>query len=256
MVLEALRSMEYRGYDSWGIAYTATGDAGQVLKGVGRVVVGAAGDAEATSAIGHTRWATHGEVCERNAHPHLGSEGRIAVVHNGIIENADELREELGRDCVFASETDSELMAHLVGRHVAAGGNLESAVDRAFVSIEGNNAFVVLDRATGEIVVVTRRLPIRLGRVGDALVLASDPAALAGVVETTTALPDNTAVSLGTPDGSSDSALRLLASGKAIAVPARRAVSSEGPGESMRAEIADLCETLRRDHRRPLEALA
>jgi glutamine---fructose-6-phosphate transaminase (isomerizing) len=246
MVLEALRSMEYRGYDSWGVAYQAAGEPSRVIKGVGRVAVDAAGDARATSAIGHTRWATHGGVCERNAHPHLGAEGRVAVVHNGIIENADALRADLVPAGGFASDTDSELMAHLVERHLGDNGALTSAVDRAFSLIEGNNAFVVLDRVTGEIAVVTRRLPIRLSRAGDALVLASDPAALAGVVTTTVAVPDNTAVSLGTPAGSSEDALRLLASGKPIAVPDRRVANEGGPAASIRAEIAEQPAVLRR----------
>lgn len=246
MVLEALRSMEYRGYDSWGVAYVNGSLPGAVIKGVGRVSVDAAGDASATSAIGHTRWATHGGVCERNAHPHLGPKERVAVVHNGIIENADGLRADLASDAGFASETDSELMAHLVERHLGDHGALTSAVDRAFSYIEGNNAFVVLDRVTGEIVVVTRRLPIRLSRAGDALVLASDPAALAGVVTTTVAVPDNTAVSLGTPAGSSEDALRLLASGKPIAVPDRRVANEGGPAASIRAEIAEQPSVLRR----------
>jgi glucosamine--fructose-6-phosphate aminotransferase (isomerizing) len=246
MVLEALRSMEYRGYDSWGVAYVTPGTPGKVIKGVGRVVIDAAGDARASSAIGHTRWATHGEVSERNAHPHLGSSGRIAVVHNGIIEPVDALRADVRSGTPLASDTDSELMAHLVERYLGDQGALTSAVDRAFSLIEGNNAFVVLDRDSGEIVVVTRRLPIRLSRAGDALVLASDPAALAGVVTTTVAVPDNTAVSLGAPNGSAEDALRLLATGRPIAVPDRRIAHEGGPGTSMRAEIAEQPALLRR----------
>ncbi|HEV2127315.1 MAG TPA: hypothetical protein VGR22_01710, partial [Thermomicrobiales bacterium] len=245
VVLEALRSMEYRGYDSWGVAFTVGDQPGEVIKAVGRVEVGAAADSEATAAIGHTRWATHGEVCERNAHPHLGCGGRIAVVHNGIIENVDGLRGELD-DLLLASDTDSEIMAHLVSRNVGLGQSLREVVQIAFSSIEGNNAFVVLDRATGEVVVVTRRLPIRLSRHDRGVVLASDPAALSGMVETAVALPDDTAVSLGTPTRVAEGIDRLIAGGRRIAVPDRGERIKGGPGASMRAEITEQPSVLRR----------
>lgn len=246
VVLEALRSMEYRGYDSWGTAFRMNGDPGRVIRRVGRVEVDAADDAVATSAIGHTRWATHGAVCERNAHPHLGLGGRIAVVHNGIVENADRLRQDLAGAVALESDTDSELMAHLVARHLRGDLPLREAVGVAFTSIEGNNAFVVLDRATGEIVVVASRLPIRLARTGDALVLASDPAALSGIVQSTIALPDDIAVSLGTPEHPSAQALELLDAGKATVVPAARSTTSGRPGASMRREIGEQPEVLLR----------
>ncbi|HEV2128790.1 MAG TPA: glutamine--fructose-6-phosphate transaminase (isomerizing) [Thermomicrobiales bacterium] len=245
VVLEALRSMEYRGYDSWGVAYTTGEQPGGIIKAVGRVEVGAAAGAEATAAIGHTRWATHGEVCERNAHPHLSCGGRIAVVHNGIIENADELRAGL-EDVLLASDTDSEIMAHLVAHNVGRSHSLTEAVQTAFSSIEGNNAFVVLDRATGEVVVVTRRLPIRLSRHDDGVVLASDPAALAGMVETAIALPDDTAVSLGTPTHVAEAVVRLIAEGRGVPVPDRGERIEGGPGISMRSEIAEQPAVLRR----------
>jgi len=246
VVLGALRSMEYRGYDSWGTAFSLNGEARGVVKRVGRVDVGAVNDTMATAAVGHTRWATHGEVCERNAHPHLDHGGRIAVVHNGIIENADRLRAELDGGTHLLSDTDSELMVHLVSERLRRGVALTEAVQEAFLLMEGNNAFVVLDLYSGEIVVVARRLPIRLAQAERALILASDSAALAGVVDTTIALPDDVAVTLGTPLKPSAAALDLLRHGKRIAVPAGRNVFGAGPGAAMRAEIAEQPDVMRR----------
>ncbi|HID88537.1 MAG TPA: glutamine--fructose-6-phosphate transaminase (isomerizing) [Anaerolineae bacterium] len=107
--------------------------------------------------IGHTRWATHGEPCERNAHPHLGPAGGVAVVHNGIIENFRTLREELeaeGR--TFASDTDTEVVVHLVEGYLAGGADLETAVRRALERIQGANAFLFLSRRHPDRIVAAR----------------------------------------------------------------------------------------------------
>lgn len=246
VVLTALQSMEYRGYDSWGVAYTLDGKRGEVVKRVGRVAVDALNGAKATSAIGHTRWATHGEVCDRNAHPHTGCEGRLALVHNGIIENAESIRNLLDSSHHVHSDTDSELMVHLVETFFVAGQTLCDSVQAAFDRIEGNNAFVAFDRETEEIVVVTRRLPIRLSDVQGALVLASDPAALAGVAAHTIPVPDGRAVSLGTPGRPSSDVLKLLAESPRLAVAARRLAPQSRPGSSMRSEIEEQPELLLR----------
>ena len=149
IVLDGLKRLEYRGYDSAGLALVqADGTIGvrrEVGKLAGLVELVAAEPVSGQIGIGHTRWATHGEPCRRNAHPHVGITGEVAAVHNGIIENFLSLRQELeaeGRR--FTSETDSEVVVHLVEAHMAGGADLETAVRKALTHIKGANAFVFL----------------------------------------------------------------------------------------------------------------
>ncbi len=148
VVLGGLRRLEYRGYDSAGIA---------VMNGGGidiRRDVGKLGNLEALLrgspltghlAIGHTRWATHGAPSQRNAHPHLGMEGRVVLVHNGIVENYQSLREELAAEGVaFRSETDTEVIVQMVERYTAAGLSLEEAARQTLSRLEGGNAVVLM----------------------------------------------------------------------------------------------------------------
>ena len=116
VILDCLKRLDYRGYDSAGVALLEK-DELKVFKEVGEIEVleKKIPNIDATSGIGHTRWATHGEVSRRNAHPHLSCNGKIAVVHNGIIENFKKLREELEqRGHKFKSDTDTEVIAHLI----------------------------------------------------------------------------------------------------------------------------------------------
>ena len=187
VVLEGLRRLEYRGYDSSGVA-VLTPDGGLVMeKRAGRIenldkalaVEHPAGIA-GTTAIGHTRWATHGAPTDRNAHPHLDAAGSVAVIHNGIIENFSPLRAELEAAGVeLASETDSEVVAHLLARALpAAGGDLAGALRQVCRRLEGAFTLVVAHRdAPGRLVAARRNSPLVLGVGAGETFLASDVAA-------------------------------------------------------------------------------
>ncbi|HEY4461445.1 MAG TPA: glutamine--fructose-6-phosphate transaminase (isomerizing), partial [Streptosporangiaceae bacterium] len=182
VLLEGLHRLEYRGYDSAGLAVLYRGRL-QVTKTAGRVAdlrdrVNDRG--RATAGIGHTRWATHGEPNETNAHPHMDAEGTIAVVHNGIIENAEQLRDQLTAAGVpLASETDTEALAHLIAAEARDGGTLEDAVRRALRRVEGTYGLLVMDvRHPDELVVARNGSPIVLGIGENEMFIASDVAAL------------------------------------------------------------------------------
>ncbi|MDT4932213.1 MAG: hypothetical protein QOK11_105 [Pseudonocardiales bacterium] len=182
VVVEGLRRLEYRGYDSAGVAIIGAGEL-QVAKRAGRIenldkeladrsIAGSTG-------MGHTRWATHGAPNDRNAHPHTDASGRVAVVHNGIIENFAELRTELERAGVeMVSETDTETVAHLVAAQLRDGVDLATAVRTVASRLHGAFTLVLLDVQQPDVVVAARRnSPLVLG-VGDGeTFLGSDVAA-------------------------------------------------------------------------------
>jgi len=181
-VLSGLKRLEYRGYDSGGVA---------ILNGKGLVIRKRAGrlDNLARSlvedpvrgrvGIGHTRWATHGAPSDLNAHPHTDASGRIAVVHNGIIENYRELRTRLeAQGHVFQSQTDTEVLAHLVGRHLN-GGDPAREVQCALEGVEGSYAIAVLFRDPTDTLVVARKdSPLVVGLSEDSAYVASDVSAI------------------------------------------------------------------------------
>ncbi|HEY72692.1 MAG TPA: glutamine--fructose-6-phosphate transaminase (isomerizing) [Thermoflexia bacterium] len=161
IILAGLKRLEYRGYDSAGLAVVeADGTIGvrrEVGKLNGLVEMVAADPVSGHIGIGHTRWATHGEPSRRNAHPHVGVTGEVTAVHNGIIENFLPLRQELeaeGRR--FDSETDSEVVVHLVEAYMAGGADLEVAVRQALKQIKGANAFVFLSSREPDKLVTAR----------------------------------------------------------------------------------------------------
>jgi glutamine---fructose-6-phosphate transaminase (isomerizing) len=184
VVVEGLRRLEYRGYDSAGVAIIGDDGALQIAKKAGRIEnldkELAGRSMTGTTGIGHTRWATHGAPNDRNAHPHIDTSGRVAVVHNGIIENHAELRAALEADGVeFSSETDSEVVAHLVARTLAQGAvPLADAVRTVGRSLHGAFTLVVLDREQPDVVVGARRnSPLVLGVGEGEMFLGSDVAA-------------------------------------------------------------------------------
>jgi glutamine---fructose-6-phosphate transaminase (isomerizing) len=180
ILMEGLHRLEYRGYDSAGLAVVRNG-ALRVYKSKGKVRELERllpESLKGTPGIGHTRWATHGEPSDRNAHPHTDTQNRIAVVHNGIIENAAALRAQLSSKGVeFRSETDSEVLAHLIA--AMRGDTLEEAVRAALQLITGAYGIAVLDAERPNSLVVARNgSPVILG-VGDReMFVASDAAAL------------------------------------------------------------------------------
>jgi len=189
VLLEGLRSLEYRGYDSAGLAVIHRNRL-QVTKTAGRVqdlrdrvedrASGRTTGTKATIGIGHTRWATHGEPNEVNAHPHTDTEGRIAVVHNGIIENAEQLRDALIAGGVkLVSETDTEALAHMIAAEATEGTSLQDAVRQTLRHVEGTYGLVVLDtKNPNELVVARNGSPIVLGIGESEMFVASDVAAL------------------------------------------------------------------------------
>ncbi|SEP56677.1 glutamine--fructose-6-phosphate transaminase (isomerizing) [Streptomyces radiopugnans] len=185
LLLEGLQRLEYRGYDSAGIAVHGSGTgraAGlRTVKAKGRVRELEARLPErfaGTTGIAHTRWATHGAPSDENAHPHRDSGGRVAVVHNGIVDNAEELRARLTAEGVeFASETDTEVLAHLVGRSQAP--TLEERIREALRHIEGTYGIAVLHADFPDRIVVARNgSPVVLGIGEHEMFVASDVAAL------------------------------------------------------------------------------
>ena len=213
-LLEGLRQLEYRGYDSAGIA-TVEGAGLHCLKAEGKLVnltarfeaQGAPGNC----GIGHTRWATHGKPEERNAHPHLDGSGRLAVVQNGIIENFRSLREELqSQGVVFRSETDTEVIPHLLARELerrqAAGEHASAALLLAALQsvlplLQGAYALaVVWAEAPGALVVARKAAPLLIGLGEGEFLCASDTPALAGFTRTILPMEDGE-VALLTPLG-------------------------------------------------------
>ncbi len=182
LVIQGLKHLEYRGYDSSGIAMQNGSNKIHVVKTDGKIrnleELLKKHPLKGNTAVGHTRWATHGTPTLQNAHPHLDSENQIAVVHNGIIENHFDLKHSLEKQGVrFRSQTDTEVIVHLISRYYK--GNLENAVRRALRDLKGTYAIAVIASAEpGKIVAAKMDSPLVIGRNDKESYVASDVSAL------------------------------------------------------------------------------
>jgi len=186
VLIEGLKRLEYRGYDSAGIA-VISGHTLQRVRSTGRVAelerIAQATDVTGLIGIAHTRWATHGAPSEKNAHPHVS--GGVSVVHNGIIENHEEMRDKLrSLGYRFVSDTDTEVIAHLVNWHLKACGDLFEAVRRSLAELVGAYAIAVINEADDQRLVVARMgAPLLLGLGNGQNFAASDASALVQVTQ-------------------------------------------------------------------------
>ena len=199
IVLDGLRRLEYRGYDSAGLV-SASPSGLRCVKRAGKLAVLQDALEEGAPAgsigFGHTRWATHGRPSDANAHPHLSEDGRVAVVHNGIIENYPALRARLrAAGHVFASETDSEVLVHLVEEHWR--GDLAAAVRAALAEVEGAFAVVCMHADAETLVAARRTSPLVIGLGEGETFLASDVPALLPHTKRVAFLRDDEVAELG-----------------------------------------------------------
>ncbi|HZD43379.1 MAG TPA: glutamine--fructose-6-phosphate transaminase (isomerizing), partial [Methanomicrobiales archaeon] len=212
ILIQGLKKLEYRGYDSFGIA--TVGSSLEVTKRAGKISDAAAfsGSLKGKVGIGHTRWATHGEPNDVNAHPHTDCNGCIAVVHNGIIENFLDLRKELiGRGHTFRSETDTEVIVHLLEENFK--GDLLEAVEATIGRLHGSYAFLAIARDDHRIIAAREKSPLVLG-IGDGeLLAASDMTPLLEYTERVMFLEDGD-VAIITPEH-----VEIKNQGKAITRP-------------------------------------
>jgi glucosamine--fructose-6-phosphate aminotransferase (isomerizing) len=203
IVLQGLKKLEYRGYDSWGIAVADSGGVA-LQKHVGKIGEAITRLPTSEIGLGHTRWATHGGVTEPNAHPHLDCTGRLALIHNGIVSNYRQLRDALKSSHPFRSETDSEVVAHLLedclARTPEGPDQLAEAVMSAFRRLDGLNAVAVLDVATGRLAAAKSGSPLVLGWGDQGNFLASDYSALLEHTRRVTFVDDRQAALVG-PEG-------------------------------------------------------
>jgi glucosamine--fructose-6-phosphate aminotransferase (isomerizing) len=175
IVHNGLKNLEYRGYDSAGIALN--GDDLTVSKTEGKVDELAVPREDATCGIGHTRWSTHGEPSTTNAHPHTDCTGDIAVVHNGIIDNYATLKTDLQPDHVFQSDTDTEVIPHLIETHLADGVSLLTAVRRTTSQLTGSYAIAVTATGHDGVIIAREDSPLLIGHADDATYIGSDATA-------------------------------------------------------------------------------
>lgn len=173
LIVKGLKNLEYRGYDSWGLA-TISNSRLQQEKQVGKISDSSnINTPKGSIGIGHTRWATHGGVTKKNAHPHSDCTNNIACVHNGIIENFDELKKQL-KHHAFVSETDTEVIPHLIEEHINNGDSFEEATKKTARLLKGRGAFVVIHAQLETVIVAKNGTPLIIGTGQNEFFIASD----------------------------------------------------------------------------------
>ncbi|MGB2885792.1 MAG: glutamine--fructose-6-phosphate transaminase (isomerizing) [Dehalococcoidia bacterium] len=210
VLINCLKRLEYRGYDSCGIALL--GGHTEVYKDAGRIeeLEKILQSNESRTGIGHTRWATHGKPSEVNAHPHTDCSGKIAVVHNGVIENFLHLKEQLTNEGhTFRSETDTEVIPHLIEKYYQ--GNLEQAVTRALGDIAGTYAFIAIHADCKELVVARKDSPLIVGIGDKEYFVASDAPAVLDYTDRVVYLEDGDIVVITKND------IKITSNGKQVA---------------------------------------
>jgi len=205
ILLDGLRRLEYRGYDSAGLAIW-DGKQINLEKTKGRVQDLAKliqqKELKGTSGIAHTRWATHGEPSDKNAHPHSDESGTVFVVHNGIVENYKSLKEKLSQvGHAFKSETDSEVIAHLIEYYLKDGTDLEHAAKKALRAIRGTYAVLVMSSKEPDTIIAARMAsPLRVGKSNGETIIASDASAILSYTTQIITLADSEVAKI-TPEG-------------------------------------------------------
>jgi len=177
MVLKGLKKLEYRGYDSWGIAAKQEDGVINLEKHIGKIseVIHLSDELSQPSklAIGHSRWATHGGVTQFNAHPHTNEDGSVVIAHNGIFENYLEIKQELIESgCQFRSETDSEVLAHLIAQYKELG--FEAAFKKAINRLHGRYGVLAINKEENKLIAARRGSPLIVGQAEDGFFIASD----------------------------------------------------------------------------------
>ena len=202
VVFKGIKDLEYRGYDSWGIASLSNLDNEiEVVKEVGKigsVLLENIMLKPSKVAIAHTRWATTGEASKVNAHPHISQSKSFALVHNGIVENFQELRKELEtKGYKFYSQTDTEVIVKLVEEELKNHSDLKDAVRSAFQKLKGRNAFVLVEKESKRLIAVCRGSPLMIGLGQDEFFLASDPSPLLNYTKRVIFLDDDELTVIG-----------------------------------------------------------
>lgn len=197
-ILSGLKKLEYRGYDSWGIAVKGKNTL-KIEKKVGKILVNKTNLPLSPIGIGHTRWATHGGVSVRNAHPLTDCSGKLALIHNGIVDNYQDLAKKI-KGHTLKGETDSEIIAHLIEKELVVEKDLFKAVKKVVKQATGFNAFVVLHQDYPYLVAAKTGSPLVIGYKPGAHLLSSDVASLLSSTKQVIYLEDNQIVRLSADD--------------------------------------------------------